>query len=83
MFFTSYDYCLRELKTKVTNFWHKMAVKVTTGQVSNGTISQNACIEEYYLYGKFHGFMKSAQSFGCATILLHLLVENIPVCFAS
>ena len=35
-----------------------MAVKVTKGQLSDGTISKNACIEEYYLCGKFHGFMR-------------------------
>ena len=35
-----------------------MAVKVTKGQISHGTISKNTCIEEYYLCGKFHGFMK-------------------------
>ena len=35
-----------------------MAVKVTKGQISDGTISKNTCIEEYYLCGKFHGFMK-------------------------
>ena len=38
-----------------------MAVKVTKGQISDGTISKNTCIEEYYLCGKFSGFMKSAQ----------------------
>ena len=35
-----------------------MAVKVTKGQLSDGTISKNACHEEYYLCGQFHGFMK-------------------------
>ena len=35
-----------------------MAVKVTKGQLSDGTISKNACHEEYYLCGKFRGFTK-------------------------
>ena len=35
-----------------------MAVKVTKGQLSNGTISKITCHEEYYLCGKFHSFMK-------------------------
>ena len=30
-------------------FCTKMAVKVTKGQISNGTISKNTCIYEYYL----------------------------------
>ena len=40
-----------------------MAVKVTKGQISDGTISKNTCIEEYYLCGKFHGFMKKCTIF--------------------
>ena len=39
-------------------FCTKMVIKVTKGQISNGTISQNMCHEEYYLCGKFHSFMK-------------------------
>ena len=39
-------------------FCTKMAVKVTIGQISDGPISKNTCIEEYYLCEKFHGFMK-------------------------
>ena len=35
-----------------------MAVKVTKGQLSNGTISKITYHGEYYLCGKFHGFMK-------------------------
>ena len=53
--FTSY---LRELKTNDQFSVQKIAVKVTKGQLSNGTISKNSCHEEYYLCGKFHGFMK-------------------------
>ena len=45
-----------------------MAVKVTKSQISDGTKSKNTRIEEYYLCGMFHGFMKSAQFFGCAAI---------------
>ena len=37
------------------NFQYKNGRK---GQPSDGTISKNACHEEYYLCGKFHGFMK-------------------------
>ena len=40
-----------------------MAVKVTKGQISDGTISENTCIEDYYLCGKFHGFMKKCTIF--------------------
>ena len=47
-----------------------MAIKVTKGQISNGTTSKNTCIEEYYLCGKFHGFMKNCTIFGCTAILL-------------
>ena len=35
-----------------------MAVKATKGQLSDGTISKITCHEEYYLCGKFRGFMK-------------------------
>ena len=35
-----------------------MAIKVTKGQISDGTMLQNTCHEEYYLYGKFHSCMK-------------------------
>ena len=35
-----------------------MAIKVTKGQIRDGTIS---CYKEYYSCGKFHSFMKSAQ----------------------
>ena len=35
-----------------------MAVKVTNSQTRDGTISKITCHEEYYLCGKFHGFMK-------------------------
>ena len=40
-----------------------MATKVTKGQISDGTISKNTCFEEYYLCGKFHGFMKKCTIF--------------------
>ena len=40
-----------------------MAVKVTKGQISDGTISENTYIEDYYLCGKFHGFMKKYTIF--------------------
>ena len=40
-----------------------MAVKVTKSQISDGTISENTCIEECYLCGKFHGFMKKCTIF--------------------
>ena len=40
-----------------------MAVKVTKGQISDGTISKITCIEDYYLCGKFHGFMKKCTIF--------------------
>ena len=40
-----------------------MAVKVTIGRISDGTISKNTCIEEYHLCGKFHGFMKKCTIF--------------------
>ena len=51
-----------------------MAVKVTKGQISDGTISENTCIEDYYLCGKFHGFMKKCTIFWLCrlyTILAH------------
>ena len=35
-----------------------MAVKVTKGQICDGTISKNKCHQEYYLHGNFHAFMK-------------------------
>jgi len=35
-----------------------MAIKVTKGQISDGTISKNTCHVEYYLFEKFHSFMK-------------------------
>ena len=37
------------------NFNTKMVVKVTKGQLSDGTISKITCHEENYLRGKFHG----------------------------
>ena len=47
-----------------------MAVKVTKGQLSNGTISKITCIEKYHLCGKFHGFMKKCTIlWGYAAIL--------------
>ena len=35
----------------------KMAIKVTKGQICNGTISKKLCHGEYYLCGKFHAFI--------------------------
>ena len=50
-----------------------MAIKVTIGQVCDGTISKNTCHEEYYLCGKFHAFMikvnNLANFWGYAAIL--------------
>ena len=34
-------------------FCTKMAVKVTKGQLSDGTISKNTCIEDYYYVESF------------------------------
>ena len=31
-----------------------MALKVTKGQICDGSISKNICHEEHNLYGKFH-----------------------------
>jgi len=44
-------------------FVHKMAIKVTTGQISDGTVSQKTCLQKYYLCGKFGGFMKKCTIF--------------------
>ena len=47
-----------------------MAIKATKGQLSDGTISKNTCVKEYYLSGKFHGFMHNIANFwGYAAIL--------------
>ena len=56
-----------------------MAIQVTKGQLSDDTISKNACHEEYYLCGKFHGFMKSAQlcQFWGYTAILNNICGNM------
>ena len=41
----------------------KMAIKVTKGQIYDGTISKFLCREMYYLCGKFHAFMKKCTIF--------------------
>jgi len=38
-----------------------MAIKVTKGQISDGTISKNTFHMEYYLCGKFQSFMKKGN----------------------
>jgi len=40
-----------------------MAVKVTKGQICDGTISKHKCHQEYYLCGKFHAFYEKAHDF--------------------
>ena len=53
----------QEIKDKMINLCIKMAIKVTKGQISNGTISQNTCLEKYYLCEKFDRFMKKYTIF--------------------
>jgi len=46
-------------------FCIKMAIKVTKGQISDGTISQNTYHEEYYYFcGKCYRFMYNNVNFG-------------------
>ena len=42
-----------------------MAVKVTKGQICDGSISKKLCHKEYNLHGKFHNCIKN-----CTTIVL-------------
>jgi len=53
----------QEIKDKNYQFVQKMAIKVTKGQISNGTISQKTYFEKYYLRGKFDRFMKKRTIF--------------------
>ena len=53
-----------------------MAVNVIKGQISNGTISENTCIEDYYLCGKFHGFMKKCTIFWLCRYTLYIIIYN-------
>ena len=56
------------------NLQSKMAVKITKGQICDGTLSKN-CHKEYNLYGKFHNCIKK-----CITIALcrsiYYLIQN-------
>ena len=59
-----------------------MAAKVNKGQISDGTISKNTCIEDYHLCGKFHGFMKKCTIFGLCryttTIIIIIIIIARP-----
>ena len=60
-------------KQKCWIFKLKMAVKVTKGQIWNGTISKNWCHQEYYyLSKKFHTCIKTSQGW------YHMLFYTIP-----
>jgi len=50
-----------------------MAVKVTKGQICDGTISKNTCYQEYYLCGKFHDFMKKCTIFEFCRYTINLI----------
>ena len=44
------------------------------GLICDGT---NKCHQEYYLCGKFHGFMKNCMKFGsCYYIITHKFIYN-------
>ena len=47
------------------NLQNKMAVKVTKKVkcICNGTMSQNKCLKEYILHGKFRAFFKKCTPF--------------------
>ena len=48
----------------------KMAIKVTKGQICNGSISKKLCHKEYNLYGKFHNCIKNCTIWHYAALLL-------------
>ena len=45
-----------------------MALKVTKGQICDGTISKNWCHQEYYLCRKFHTYIKNSTGWYYATL---------------
>ena len=63
-----------------------MAIKVTKGQISDGTVSKNTCHKEYYLCGKFlHSFMKKYTMLSIlgATLLYYITILSYIVIFTS